>query len=187
MNYTKRRLEKITIKEVTETSLTTTEHSGFGVPEHVHTMVKAGDEVWVEYRNFNEIGGLMSADGTYLFRRSDEYFKERLENYLAEVKARQAKWYEENKADLETRTEALEPRYKARIRRFLNDPERGQEFREEGMGWGYELIVCELAQMYTVSEGADTQDINDYAKKHGTSGNQHDVAKAWAKHSDRDI
>lgn len=185
--FTKRKLEKITIKSVDGNSLTTTEHSGFGLPEWVAPMLKAGDEIFVEFYRFNDIGGLMKPDGEYLFHRSDEYFKEKLEEYLEASRKRAIKWYEDHKEDLEIRTEALEPRYKARMRRFLNDPERGEEFRKEPMGWGYELTICELAQLYTESEGADSPEVNDFAKKHGTSGNQHDVAKNWAKYSDQPI
>lgn len=185
--FTKRRLEKITVKRVDGNSLTTTDHSGFGIPEHVAPAIKAGDELYLELYRFNDIAGLMTENGEYLFHRTDEYFSKRLEEYLAESKRKNLEWYEKNKEDLERRTNALSPRYKARMERFLNDPEKGEEFRKEAMGWGYELIICELAQMYERSWGAESDEIGTFARDKGTSGNQHDVAKAWAKNPDAAI
>lgn len=60
------------------------------------------------------------------------------------------------------------------------------------MGWGYELIVCELAVMYaamgpqildkTPSTITDTPEISAFADAHGTSGAQHSFALALAQH-----
>lgn len=185
--FTKRRLEKITVKDVGEGSITTTDHSGFGVPKHIIPEIVVGATYYLELYRFNDIGGLMQEDGLYLFHRSDEYFRITLENYLAESKRKQEKNYEDNKEDWQRRTDALSPRYKARMNRFLNDPEKGEAFRKEGMGWGYELIICELAQQYESSGGEDNEDVMTIARFYGTSGNQHDVAKAWAKNPDAAI
>ena len=188
--FTKRRLEQITVKAIDEHGLTTTDHSGFGVPSYVASQVKPGDVLHVEFYKFNNIGGLLKPDGEYLFHRSDEYFDRKFEEWLAKHKQELEERYEANKDDWQQRTEALPPRYRGRLERFLNDPESGAEFRKEGMGWGYELIVCELACLYQehgVGGGTfDTEpaEIREFASKHGTSGTQHDVAKSWASNPD---
>lgn len=182
--FTKRRLEKHVVKSVGEGSVTWDDNSGHGVPPYVVPELIVGGTYYLELYKFNDIGGIMRENGEYLFHRSDEYFAQRLADYLSEAKARQEKNYLDNKNDWLKRTYALSPRYRDRLDRFINDPEKGEEFRTQGMGWGYELIICELAQMYEKSGGVDNDEIMDYARQHGTSGNQHDCAKAWAKNQD---
>jgi len=48
-------------------------------------------------------------------------------------------------------------------------------------GWGYELVVCELAALYAKSNCADDETIDSYAREQGTSGNQHGIAKSLAR------
>lgn len=185
--FTKRRLEEITVKEVGEGSLSTTDSSGFGIPAYVAAQIKPNDVLHVELYRFNEIGGLMKPNGEYLFHRTDEYFTRQHEEWLKEHKRKQEEYYEANKDDWQQRTESLPARYRNRLERFLDDPEKGEEFRKEGMGWGYELIACELACLYEAHGfGGGTFDsepdpIRQFAREHGTSGTQHEVAKSWAK------
>jgi hypothetical protein len=184
--FTKRRFEQITVKEVYEGSLSTTDSTGFGIPSYVASVIKPGDVLQLELYKFNEIGGLMKPNGEYLFHRSDEYFTRQHEEWLAEHKKKQEDHYEANKDDWQKRTEDLPDRYRARLERFINDPEKGEEFRKEGMGWGYELIVCELACLYEEhgfgggSFDTEPEPVRAFALDHGTSGNQHAVAKSWA-------
>lgn len=190
MTFSKRRFEKITIKRVGEGSITTTDHTGFGVPSWVIPAIKVGDELTLELYKFNDIAGLIKENGEYLFHRTDEYFKSKLELYLADANKRREEWYEANKDDLQIRTEKLSPRYKARIERFLAESE---EFRTEPMGWGYELIICELAMLYEklgFGDGtweSEPEEIKAFASKYGTSGNQHDCAKMFAKNPDVEV
>lgn len=185
--FTKRRLEQITIKEVGTGSLTTTENTGFGIPEYVVPMLKEGEELYVELYKFNEIGGLMKPNGEYLFHRSDDYFANRLAEFIAENKRKGEEMYHANKADYIKRTKLLPERYRNRLNRILDDPKSAESFRKEPMGWGYELIICELAVQYEASGGEDNEDVMTIARHYGTSGNQHDVAKAWAKHPTQPI
>lgn len=192
-SFTRRRLEKITIKEVGTGSVSTTDSTGFGVPAHVAESVKSGEEYFVELYRFNDIGGLMKPDGEYLFHRTDEYFSRKHEEWLAKYKRDLEERYEANKDDWLKRTYALPPRYRDRLDRFINDPEEGEQFRKEGMGWGYELIICELACLYEQhgfgggSFDTEPAEVQEFARKHGTSGNQHDVARAWAKNPEEKI
>lgn len=191
--FTQRRLEKITIKNVGEGSITSTDHTGFSIPTYVAPLLKAGDVLYVELHKFNHIGGLMLEEGEFLFHRSDEYFTNQLEKYLADSKRRGEERYEANKADYIKRTKELPERYSNRLNRFLNDPESAERFRKEPMGWGYELIICELAVLYEkygIGSGKwddEPKEVIDFAKKHGTSGTQHDVARSWANDPTRVI
>lgn len=176
--FTNRRLEKFTVKSQNGTSIISTDSSGISVPEYVVPEIVVGATYYLELYKFNDIAGLMQEDGLYLFHRSDQYFKIKLDSYLEEAERKRKEWYEANKHDIKTRTDALQPRYRARIERFLGESE---SFRTQPMGWGYELVTCELAQMYERSGGEDNSEIDAFAQRHGTSGNQHNVAKMWAK------
>jgi hypothetical protein len=180
LTFTKRRLEKITIKRVDKGSLLTTDSTGFAVPEYVIPEIKEGDTLYLELYKFNDIGGLMKPNGEYLFHRSDDYFIQRLAEFIAENKRKGEEMYHANKADYIRRTKDLPERYRNRLNRFLDDPKSAESFRKEPMGWGYELIICELAVQYEASGGEDNEDVMTIARHYGTSGNQHDVAKAWA-------
>lgn len=187
--FTKRKYEEFTVKEKGTGSITTTQSSGFGVPEWVPAQLVTGGTYTLELYRFNDIAGIIK-DGEYLFHRSDEYFADRLAKYLEESNRRQLEHYEANKDDWLKRTYQLSPRYRDRLDRFINDPEKGEEFRTQGMGWGYELIICELAQMYEQygfgdgSWESEPSPIKEFANKYGTSGNQHECAKAFAKNQD---
>lgn len=180
-HFTKRKLEKVVLKSIDGQCVQWAGSTGHSVPLHVIPALVVGATYYLETYKFNDVGGIMQEDGLYLFHRTDEYFADRLAEYIAENKRKNLEWYEENKEDLVRRTNALSERYKARLMRFLSDPEKGEEFRKEGMGWGYELIICELAQLYERSGGAESDEIGAFAHDQGTSGNQHEVAKIWAK------
>jgi len=191
--FTKRRVERITVKKVTEGGLSTTDGTGFGIPAYVAAEIKAGDVLHLELYRFNEIGGLMRPNGEYLFHRTDDYFTRQHEEWLKEHKRKLEERYEANKDDWQKRTEALPARYRKRLERFINDPIDGEEFRKEGMGWGYELIVCELACLYEKhglgggSFDSEPEAVREFAREHGTSGNQHEVAMSWVKNQQAEL
>ena len=95
------------------------------------------------------------------------------------------KMYEDHERLLEEkRSEWI--RREARLPQPLVD--RLNNFREKAgivtfnrEGWGYELVISELAVLYSLSGGEDTEAVMDYARREGTSGNQHDYAKALAR------
>lgn len=178
--FTKRRIEAFTVKSLGTGSVATTDSTGFGVPEYVMPMLEVGKEYYLELYKFNDIAGILVPEtGEYLFHRTDEYFAISLQKYIEESDRKRKEYYLANKEDWLKRTQALPPRYRTRIERFLAKNEDG--FKEKGMGWGYELIICELAVLYEAGFKDENTVIREYSRKHGTSGNQHDVAKAWAK------
>lgn len=184
--FTKRRLDRITVKEVGKGSLSTTEGTGFGIPRYVAPLIKAGDVLFLELYRFNDIAGLMNEDGEFLFHRTDEYFATQHERFIAEMERKNNERLEKHEQEWQARTDALPERYRTRLERFLTG-DNGEDFKRQGMGWGYELIVCELAVLYEKSDGKDSDEVNAFAKEHGTSGNQHAVARAWAKHKQEAI
>lgn len=192
-DFTNRRLELFKVKNLGEGSVTTMASSGFGVPPYVIPMLEVGREYYLELYNFNDIGGIMTMDKEYLFHRSDMYFEERLEKFIAENKRKGEERYLANKADYIKRTKELPERYRNRLNRFLDDPKSAESFRKEPMGWGYELIICELAVLYEKypnkrgSWDDEHEEIKAFAHKHGTSGTQHDVARSWANNPDAAI
>jgi hypothetical protein len=185
MNFTKRRTELFTVKEKGTGSITTTEHSGFGVPKYILPEIEVGQCYTVEFYKFNQVAGVIK-DGEYLFHRSDEYFADQLDRFIEDNRRKELEHWEKNKDDWEHRTNLLPERYKNRLNRFRN-AEDGLKFEQQGLGWGYELICCELAVQYEASGGEDNEDVMTIARHYGTSGNQHDVAKAWAKYPDKKI
>lgn len=130
---------------------------------------EVGDELSLETIGYSLVVGLRDKDG-WLFRQSDQQLDD-------ERTAQQAKW-EQNRIDTLAKgretwqaiEDALPAWLKVRIDRFHNAA--GETFELDG--WGYELIVCQLAELYL----ADDQDaIKALDAKSGCSGNQHTVAK----------
>jgi hypothetical protein len=134
----------------------------------------------VVFENFgpNYVGGIRpEGSEEWIFRRSDQHF----EQLAAET---QAKWDQEkrdrlatNRVDWEKREAALPEWARARLARFR--AAAGERFEVEG--WGYELIICELAVIYERNGNVDDDEIDQYARVQGTSGNQHDVARVLAR------
>lgn len=91
---------------------------------------------------------------------------------------------ERHREEWAAREAALPAPLRARLENFRA---RGHNF--DANGWGYELVVAELAVLYAQQDAAaddavpleDTEEIMAYADREGTSGNQHDFAKALAR------
>lgn len=96
---------------------------------------------------------------------------------------------EANREDWARREAALPEPLRARLENFRAKAAAvGNNF--DANGWGYELVVAELAVLYARQEVTaaddkekftDTDEIMAYAHREGTSGNQHDFAKALAR------
>jgi hypothetical protein len=97
---------------------------------------------------------------------------------------------EANREDWERRTAALPDWIKPRLQTFVE--RGGQHFAI--MGWGYELVVAELAALYAehgvpAADEPDPDPIRAYADGEGTTGKQHAFARALtmehAEHPER--
>lgn len=174
--YTARTVEDVTVVKIEDNTIEM--NTGFWIapPKEVLDRLEVGSEFLMESRGFNTITGWM-IDGEWLARKSDQDLEREQQEW-------RDKWDAERKADLEAhevewqqREDALPDWIKERIAVFH---ERGGEhFRTDG--WGYELIVAELAVLYLASDGEDSPAVDEYARVHGTSGNQHGCAQSLAK------
>lgn len=186
--YTNRRVEYVTVKSVEGGVAFDNGWGTAGTPE-VRARLKPGMVVGLEQRGNTIVGWLV--DDQWVMRKSDE----ELDAERAEWKA---KWEQEKREHLEanredwTRREAALPDWiRARLEHFRATEESPGSFDREG--WGYELIIAELAVMYLDGvdpsdytgtdrfEFKDTPAIMDFAREQGTSGNQHGVAEALAR------
>jgi hypothetical protein len=187
MTTTKRHLKNYTIKEIRDIrddhfEVTTTESTGF-TAEHTHLtrQLQSGDEFILETKNFSTITGMyIPRFADWAWRKTDQDLADEHAQWLADWQEKKRKLLEENWEGWKARQDALPTHYRERLEKFHE--KGGGEFRLDG--WSYELVICELAVMYERTNCAESEEIDAYARKYGTSGNQHDVAKAMAKHLD---
>ena len=176
--YTGRHEETLVVTKVTDGSIEY-EGSGHGMFDEVRGKVAAGDTVVLETKGFSQVTGMRPVDGDWWFHKTDD-------DLAREHKEMLAKWDEErrealkvNRVDWQAREDALPDWLRDRIATFHQKGGESFELR----GWGYELCVCELAALYDedgFDEGEDSR-VMQYARKYGTSGNQHDFAKALVR------
>lgn len=178
-NYTNRALEILTIKELGEGSVISTGGSGFGLEKEYLDQLTEGKTYLLECRNFNNIAGIVDLETSeYLFRRTDEYFEEQHRKFVEDLAIERRAELEKKRNDWQSRQDALPSPFRERLEMFHE--RSGDQFRLEG--WGYELVICELATMY--AGNASEKEIDEYAHREGTSGNQHGTAKFLAQHKD---
>jgi hypothetical protein len=139
--------------------------------------VKPGDRLEFETRGSFCVGWIY--EGEWYGRISDEEIE--LENKVSQAKREldQAERALEN-LDSMIEEEANLPWWlQERLRKFHE--EGGTEFIAGG-GWGYELAICQLAQVFADNElNEDDPALKEIDEKYGCSGNQWSMAKALAK------
>lgn len=176
-----RHLETHTVKTLTLSAdgqygtVLTTDGTGFGQPIAVAEKLQPGVEFDVELTNGTIITGIL-AGGTWILRKTDAELDAEHAAFVAGVRERERVMLEKNRADWEARQAKLPDWLQARLQHFHD--KGGESFSLEG--WGYELTVAELAALYAASDAEETPEITAYADLHGTSGNQHSVARALA-------
>lgn len=157
-------------------------HIGFGfMADPTKPMLVVGDEFELETRGFSQITGVR-LDGEWIMRKSDQDLERDHAKFREDWHAKQVANLEKNRASWLERENALPKWIKDRLDTFH---ERGGEVFEIE-GWGYELIIAELAVLYRESNGEDSPSINEYAALHGTSGHQHSTARLLARAADDD-
>jgi DNA-binding transcriptional ArsR family regulator len=186
-NYSHRREEEIEVKTVSYhddgyVQIDTTRSTGFVIAVHPGMEeLLVGEALVLETRNFSTITGLKRPERDWFFRKTDADLEEDHAQMVAGFRRRHEELLEKNREDWAAREAALPEDLRARLEFFRS--KGGHEFEVEG--WGYELIICELAELYRrtgwrdVEDGdiLDSEEIEEYAAKHGTSGNQHGIAK----------
>lgn len=146
-----------------------------GAPKEVIDLLSVGDEYELETHNFSTITG-WRVGGKWIERKSDETLADDRQKMLDGFARRDRETLERNRDDWSKRELALPVWLAARLATFHE--KGGEQF--ELSGWGYELTICELAVLYVASNLEDDDSVNAFSREHGTSGNQHDAAKAIA-------
>lgn len=185
--YTGRHLQAQWVASKEGSAITGTTGWTAGAPDEVLQLLDVGDPYILETRNFSQITGWIIG-GRWYDRKSDQDLQRQLDACIEDTRRRNAEHVAANR-DAWTRREAALPEWIAERMRAIraNNP----DFETESMGWGYELIVCELAVLYagigvdildkTSSTITDTPAITAFADANGTSGTQHEFALALAK------
>lgn len=175
--YTGRTLETWRVAKIDNGCVTSERGWGSaGLAPELVDRLKVGDEFEMEtIRGTMTVGARFQ--GRWYGRLSDQDVLRRDAEFRADMDRRSRETLEEKRMDWERRTVALPEWIRARIAHFIQ--QGGENFAVNG--WGYELIIAELAAMYAESDCQDTPEIEVYANIEGTSGNQHDMAKALAR------
>jgi len=178
--YTDRRLEIVTITGlgggIHMSSGWTTGHR-----DALRDRLVVGMEVGVETRNLSTITGWLLPGGEWVDRKTDADLNREHEEMVAGFARQRREEMDKHRADWQARTDALPDWVRTRIESFRE--KSGEQFELDG--WGYEMVIAELAVLY-VEQDPDADEPADgpimtYAREHGTSGNQHDFAKALAR------
>lgn len=179
--YTNRRLEHLTVKSIErhkDGGATVTSSAGWtcGASPEVAKHLHVGKPYGLETRNFSHIVG-WHIDGEWIERKSDADLDREHAEMVARFDRERRERLAANREDWQRRQDALPEWVRSRIEHF--HATGGENFAVDG--WGYELVVAEIAALYDASGGEDDEAVNDYAERAGTSGNQHDMAKALAR------
>ncbi len=195
-NYTGgRKLETLVVKESTASedgqhySIHTMSGTGFSVKASVGKKLKPGTTFELETQGWSKITGF-KVKGIWIERATDDDLKREYEEFVARLQADRRKRLEDNRLDWSTREAALPRWLRERLLSFHSSG--GATFEEEG--WGYELIICEMAALmdatmtdaalaaeYGSSDSNDSIEVADYCKEQGVSGNQYGFARALVR------
>lgn len=172
--YSNREITHATVTEVGETL----KHDAWfdnEPPKELASLLKVGDQFDIECTGTLITGWFFA--GSWYDRKSDQLLEAERQQLIEKFAQQRRDELIANRRNWQERTDKLPDWIRVRIESF--QASGGKNFELEG--WGYELIVAELAVMYEASNCEDTDEINAYARKEGTSGNQHGMAKALAK------
>lgn len=157
----------------------------FGPAEVQHAMFELWGTYLIETGRGNSITGAATIKQTpegllvdqWLWHKSDQDLEREHAEWVAKLDAKREAELAANRDDWTRRQEALPGPLRRRLERFRTNG--GHDF--ETTGWGYDLIVCELAVLYAASCQVDDDKVKEFAGREGTSGNQHDFAKALSR------
>ena len=174
--FTCRHEEETTVRKVCDGGWVTGENGWgfFPPPEHL-ARFEPGVAYVLEKRNPSVVTGCR-IDGEWLWRRSDQWLDDDHRVTVARHNAERAERLRDQREDWEAREAKLPAWIRARIELFRH--RAGERFELDG--WAYELTVAELAVLYDESGLAESAAVTAYGREHGTSGNQHDIARLLA-------
>lgn len=123
-------------------------------------------------------GSLPVTVAKVFFHKTEEDLEAERQASIADSRRRHEEMLAENREDWLRRENALPHPLQKRLDNFRFKA-GFHVFQREG--WGYELVVSELAVMYAETAGEYSDEIRAYDTAEGCSGNQHDYAKALAR------
>lgn len=190
--YEDRRLEAQWVKSREEHNgdyaITGTSGWTAGCSKEVYDLLIDGKPFILETQKSTLIAGWI-IDGKWYDRKSDQEFARERAEWLAKWEQEKLDNLEKNRVQWTAREAALPDWIRTRLENFRAKSDGKFDLE----GWGYELIVAELAVEYfnlgDVILDKDQFSVNSFeseaikaiAQEQGTSGNQHGVALALAK------
>lgn len=179
--YTNRNLETTTVRKIQRyedgTAAITAETGWTAIaPPEVVALLSVGKEYGLETINLSLVTGWF-IDGKWVDRKTDADLERERQEFVEHMNRERRAQLDANRAVWQAREAALPEWVRSRLEHFRG--KGGERFETDG--WGYELIVAELAVLYDASGGEDDEAVDAFAHEQGTSGNQHDVAKALAR------
>lgn len=159
-----------------------------GCSKEVFDLLIDGKPFILETINLSRITGWI-IDGKWYDRKSDQDLKREHEAFVANMERERRESLEAHHEEWQRRQDALPDWIRRRLEGFHQ--KAGEKFSIDG--WGYELIIAELAVEYAalgdVIRDKDVFEVIPYeseaiktiSHEQGTSGNQHGMALALAK------
>jgi len=131
-----------------------------------------GETLWQETVQLTRITGLRDRNG-WLFHLTDQDLADEAREFSEELHRKDVIRLEQNRKKYAQWEQELPDWLQARIQRFRDAG--GEHFLLTG--WGYELIICQLAALFDAGDEAGAERLSE---EQGVSGNQWDCAKALA-------
>ena len=178
-----RHREVVTIEKIDGRTITADQGWSYSVPaEHIGRLA-VGMRLTVETVLGSQVTGMAVVDDNdhfadWLWLKTSAQLDREHDEKMEQQDRKWQEYLDANREDWQTREAALPSALRRRLERFRQNG--GDGFDRDG--WGYELIICELAVLYEGSDGEDSEEVMAYANENGTSGNQHGYAKMLARH-----
>ena len=173
--FTGRHEDETTVRKVSGGFVTGDNGWTFAPPGEHLGRFKPGLTYTLETRNLSVVTGCR-IDGEWVWRRSDEWLDDDHRAQIARLDSASAERLRNRREEWEAREAKLPAWLRSRIEHFRSVA--GERFELDG--WAYELTVAELAVLYDEAGLAESDAVTAYATEHGTSINQHDVARLLA-------
>jgi len=198
--YTGRCLTEQTVRSIEGNAINGSNGLTAIAPPELSAILTPGDEYAIETLG-STLGRITGwrFNGTWYDRKSDQQLERERHQMVDDMTQRNLDEWMANRKDWERRTRKLPKWAQDRINSFFISSartstmlgKRGTPSIFELNGWGYELAVCELAVLYNQAideigwtpddDDSEPGDVLEYAKTHGTTGNQHSVALALVR------
>ena len=173
--FTGRHENETTVRKVSAGFVTGDNGWTFAPPGEHLDRFKPGLTYTLETRNLSVVTGCR-IDGEWVWRRSDAWLDDDHRAQIARLDSASAERLRNRREEWEAREAALPAWLRSRIEHFRSVA--GERFELDG--WAYELAVAELAVLYDEVGLGESDAVTAYGDEHGTSINQHDVARLLA-------